>query len=491
MSRKRASILSRRELLAQAIAVASVGPMTFASGGTMIKRPNVLFILTDQWRGPAFGYAGDPNVKTPNIDRFAQESFNFENAVSVCPVCTPYRASLMTGRFPTSTGMFLNDLYLPDEELCLAEVFRKGGYTTGYIGKWHLDGHGRADYIPPERRQGFEYWKAAECDHNYTHSHYYEGTSDEKLFWRGFDAFSQTKDAQEYMRRHSGQGKPYFLMVAYGGPHFPHSITPEEFRALYPKNSLTLRPNVPEDMREAARDELVGYYAHCTALDDCVGELLNTLHELGAEQDTLVVFTSDHGEMMGSHDWRPCVKQTVWNESASVPFLLRYPALHESTPRTLRMPINTPDIMPTLLSMAGLSIPASVEGDDWSDVVRGVKGEPDIAALYMSVAPFDVNHEMEEFRAIRTARYTYARNLKGPWVLFDNVHDPYQLTNLVDEKVNVVLRNQLDERLQRRLAQIGDAFHARDFYIQRWGYSVEKNGNIPYGLGATVQSPRR
>ena len=99
------------------------------------QKPNIIYILTDQWRASATGFAGDPNVKTPNMDALAKSSLNFKNAVSVIPVCTPHRAALMTGRYPTSTGMFLNDIHLPDEELCIAEVFGKAGYNTGYIGK--------------------------------------------------------------------------------------------------------------------------------------------------------------------------------------------------------------------------------------------------------------------------------------------------------------------------------------------------------------------
>ncbi|MBA7586694.1 Ulvan-active sulfatase [subsurface metagenome] len=133
------------------------------------QKPNVIYILTDQWRASAFGYAGDPNVKTPQIDKFAKEAVCFTNAVSVCPVCTPYRASLLTGKYPTSTGMFLNDLYLPEEELCMAEIFKSAGYNTAYLGKWHLDGHGRFNNVSQERRQGFDYWKALECSHEYNY----------------------------------------------------------------------------------------------------------------------------------------------------------------------------------------------------------------------------------------------------------------------------------------------------------------------------------
>ena len=135
--------------------------------------------------------------KTPNLDRLAGEVLNFRNAVSVCPVCTPYRAALMTGRYPDlAPACSSTTLTCRTSELCMAEVFGAAGYDTAYIGKWHLDGHGRSAFIPPERRQGWDYWKAAECDHNYNHSHYYAGDSDEKQFWDGYDAFAQTEDAQ-------------------------------------------------------------------------------------------------------------------------------------------------------------------------------------------------------------------------------------------------------------------------------------------------------
>jgi arylsulfatase A-like enzyme len=114
-----------------------------ALGVQATKKPNVLFILADQWRADATGYAGDPNVKTPNLDKLATEGINFSTAVTVCSICTPYRASLQTGKYPLSTGMYINDLYLPAEELCMGEIFKEAEYNTAYIGKWHLDGHGR------------------------------------------------------------------------------------------------------------------------------------------------------------------------------------------------------------------------------------------------------------------------------------------------------------------------------------------------------------
>jgi arylsulfatase A-like enzyme len=449
-------------------------------------KPNIIFVLTDQWRASAFGFAGDPNVKTPHLDKLAAQSVRFTNAVSVCPVCTPYRAALMTGRFPTSTGMFLNDLYLPDAELCMAEIFKATGYDTAYIGKWHLDGHGRSAFVPPARRQGFDYWKAAECDHEYNHSHYYAGASPEKQFWPGYDAFAQTADAQQYLRQRTPSDKPFLLVMAFGQPHFPHASAPAEYQALYPPEKLVLTSNVPAAGGAAARKELVGYYAHCTALDKCIGDLLATLQDTGLAGRTIVVFTSDHGEMMGAHAISPRTKQWPYDEAVRIPFLLRLPQV---APRVVTTPLNTPDILPTLLGLAGVPVPAPVEGGDLSALVTTGGPGSDRAALMMCVSPFISN--LIEYRGIRTERYTYVRNLAGPWLMFDNQSDPQQLHNLTDDPASATLRKNLDARLQAELKKTGDEFRPGRFYLDKWGYTVEPHGSIPYGPDAKMQSPRR
>jgi arylsulfatase A-like enzyme len=454
------------------------------------RRPNIVYLLADQWRASALGYTGDPNVKTPSLDALAKRSINFCHAVSVCPVCTPYRAALLTGRYPTSTGMFMNDLYLPDEALCMAEIFKAAGYDTGYIGKWHLDGHGRSAFIPPERRQGFDYWKVAECEHNYNHSHYYTGTSPEKKFWPGYDAFAQTRDAQQYLRDHAKATKPFVLVVSYGTPHFPHNSAPEEYKQLYPPESIKLPPNVPATQQAAARKEIQGYYAHCTALDKCIGDIVKTLDETGLTNDTVLVFTSDHGEMMGAQNIRPHAKQVPWDESIRVPFLLRFPALHGGEGRVVQTPINTPDILPTLLGLANVPVPAVIEGENLADLMRQPGTERDRAALIMSVASFV--KEGEEYRGIRTSRYTYVQNVAGPWLLYDNQEDPYQMKNLVADPTRAALRNQLNERLQQELKRIGDDFQPRRHYTEAWGYNTRgEDGGIPYTKGAPMQSPSK
>jgi arylsulfatase A-like enzyme len=454
-------------------------------------KPNIVFLLADQWRAKATGYAGDPNVKTPQLDRLAAESLCFRNAVSVCPVCTPYRAALMTGRYPTSTGMFLNDAYLPAGERCIAEVLRAAGYDTAYIGKWHLDGHGRSSYIPPERRHGWDYWKAAECDHDYNHSHYYEGQSNEKRFWEGYDAFAQTADAKAYLRRQAHSGRPFMLMVSYGPPHFPHASAPPEFKKLYPPEKIQLPPNVPPEMQSLARQEAQGYYAHCTAIDKCIGEVVAALADAGLAENTILVFSADHGEMLGAHGNRPMLKQVAWDEASHVPFLLRWPAAHGRQGREVQTPLTTPDICPTLLGLAGVAVPKSVEGEDLSILVRGGGKELDRAALYMAVAPFGGGESNREYRAIRTSRYCYVRRLEGPWLLFDDQRDPDQMNNLVEQPEFAALRRDLDTRLQAELKKIGDDFRPAAYYVNAWGYELAKHGSLSYAPGAKVQSPQR
>lgn len=458
------------------------------------KKPNIIYILADQWRASALGYSGDPNVKTPNLDLLAKESFNFRNAVSAIPICTPYRASLMTGRYPTSTGMFLNDLHLPPTELCIGDALVSGGYQTGYIGKWHLDGHGRHSFIPEERRRGFQYWKVAECDHNYNNSHYYSGNSDEKLYWQGYDVFAQTKDAQQYIRDHADTDKPFALFLSYGTPHFPHLTAPEEYKERYPLDKIIMPANVPDsNINEALLLEAQGYYAHCEALDKSVGDLLATLDELGLAENTLLVFTSDHGEMLGSHGVRAKAKQVPLSESAMVPFLLRYPAIHGEKGTDITMPINTPDIFPTLFGLVGLPIPATVEGEDLSAVIFDGKEKENRAVLYMNPAPFEKGEYGREYRAVKTAKYTYVRSLEGPWLLFDDESDPIQMNNLVSNPEYTDMVRTLDEKLQVLLSEIGDDFRPAQSYIDEWGLVLAPHGSIAYSneMDTEPQTPQR
>ncbi len=447
-------------------------------------QPNIVFVFADQWRGQATGYAGDPNVQTPHIDRLAGESLNLANTISTCPVCTPYRGSLLTGQYPLTHGLFVNDVPLDPHAVTMGKLFAAAGYDTAYIGKWHVDGHGRTAYIPPERRQGFQFWRTLECTHHYNHSAYYASDpagadSDVPEFWEGYDAIAQTREAQRYIREHD-RSKPFLLVLSWGPPHNPYGTAPEAFRKLYPAEKIRLRPNVPLPLSMFVPHALAGYYAHCTALDACLGDLLATLDETGLADDTLFVFTSDHGDAVGCQGHGN--KQAPWEESILVPMLLRYPARYGRQPRTLDAVIGTPDLLPTLLGLADLPVPPSVEGLDFTAYLDGGPDPSDGAALIACYHPIaDWWHGLggREYRGLRTARHTYVRSLDGPWLLFDNQADPYQLDNLVDKPEHAALVRELDDRLQRKLDSQGDAFLPGVELCRRRGYPLDRMETVP------------
>ncbi|HSH19384.1 MAG TPA: sulfatase, partial [Draconibacterium sp.] len=421
--------------------------------------------------------AGDPNVKTPNLDKFADEAVNFANAVSVLPVCTPHRASLLTGRYPTTTGMFLNDIYLPDKELCMAEIFKAKGYNTAYLGKWHLDGHGRTNNVESARRQGFDYWKALECSHDYNNMPYYENDNPEMKHWDGYSPYALAANANQYMTKHAKDDNPFLLFISIATPHFPHGSAPLEYKEMYPKEKLILQPNVPEEWEEKTREELQGYYGHCTATDKAIGSVLDKMKELNLMENTIVVFTSDHGEMMGSHGMRPFMKQLAWDESIKVPFLISYPSIAENKGAVVNAPINTPDILPSLLGLASIEIPEAVEGEDLSDLIKSPDPDIDRAALVMNPCPFTSEYKYPEYRAIRTKQYTYARTPHGASKLFDNLKDPYQMNNLLGQDEFAKLQQDLDAKLNVALKKIGDDFQSRDFYLQKWNVKLDETRN--------------
>lgn len=443
-------------------------------------QPNILLIIADQWRAQAFGFAGDPNVKTPHFDRFERGAVNFTQAVSGTPVCTPARATLLTGQRPLTHGLFINDVPLRPEAVTIAEVLKGQGYDTGCIGKWHVDGQGRSNFIPRERRQGFDYWKVLECTHAYNNSPYY-ADGPEKLKWEGYDAIAQTKDAQRYIESRAKAGRPFLLWLAWGPPHNPYETAPEKYRAMYDPAKLQLRPNVPKEVEARTRKDLAGYYAHCTALDDCFAELLATLESAGVADNTIVVVTSDHGDMLGSHSL--IRKQKPHEESARVPMLLRLPASLGIKPRRVDGAINTEDVMPTLLRLCGLKPPAGVEGLDFTGYLRGGADPSGGATVIQCASPFGEFTRAsggKEYRAVRTKRFTYARDLDGPWLLFDNERDPYQLKNLIGNPAYAQDQARMEALLRQKLAEAHDEFRPGAEYLAKWNYKVNATGTMPY-----------
>lgn len=448
------------------------------------KKPNVIFILADQWRAQAVGYAGNQDVITPNLDKLAKESIVFNTAVAVMPVCTPYRASLLTGQYPLTHGVFYNDKPLPNEALTMAEIYKEAGYQTGYIGKWHLNGHKNGEHpfhsrtlpVPQNRRQGFDYWKVAEVTHDYNNSFYFD-EKDQKHTWPGYDAFAQTDSAISYIQRQ--KNSPFLLFLSWGPPHDPYFTAPAKYQEMYDPSKINLRPNVPEALRDSAKRVMASYYAHCTALDKAMGDLLATLENEGIADNTILVFTSDHGDMLLSKG--ALKKQRPWNESMLVPMLLRYPAGLGRQAKQINKPINTPDILPTLLGLSNIAIPATVEGTNLSEALKGEKEYEKEAALVILPVPF---HEWnflnggKEYRALRTEKYTYARDLNGPWLLYDNEKDPYQEENLVDNPKYATVQANLDKQLQQKLTATHDAFLPADEHMRQWKYRYDFDDSL-------------
>ena len=441
-------------------------------------RPNVVFVFADQMRAQATGYAGNPDARTPALDRLASQSANFVNAVSGHPVCCPYRASLMTGQYPLTHGVYINDVPLETDAPALAEVFAAHGYQTGYIGKWHLYGSPdgayarRRAYVPPDHRLGFEYWKAFECNHDYMNSPYFEDENVEPQMWEGYDALAQTRDACQYVRDHADDDDPFFLMLSWGTPHNPYDQVPERYASLFEQDTFSLRPNVPENYRDRAMNTLRGYYAHIAAIDDCVGMLLDTLEETDLAEDTLFVFTSDHGDMHSSQGVRR--KQVPWDESIRVPLLLRYPGRFGSEGQEFLTPINTPDLMPSILGLCDLPVPDTVEGRNYATLMTGDTDE----AVVTDFAPaaflnYPVSFAMSRaqglpaYRGVRTARYTYVRTQRGPWLLYDNVEDPYQMHNLCSDPAYARVQARLEDELRAWLDALDDRFLPGYVYLER------------------------
>jgi arylsulfatase A-like enzyme len=433
------------------------------------KRPNVLYILADEWRAQSTRYNGDTHVETPALDRLAQQSVHYDMAVSGTPVCCPYRASLLTGQYPLTHGVIVNDMELKPKGVTMGEAFTKAGYRTGWIGKWHVYGspdgqYGRRlSYIPPEKRFGFDYWKACECTHEYNHSLYYEGNDPTPKYWPGYDAFAQTDDACGFIQRQAKSSDPYCLVLSLGPPHFPLETAPPPFRSRYEGREIALRKNVPENLRAKSAEMHRGYYAHMAALDMCLDRLLKVV-----DDDTIVVFTSDHGDMMLSQALT--TKQYPWDESIRVPFLLRYPRKFGTKQRRVATPLNSPDILPTLLSLTGIPIPDSVEG-------RAGGGGP--ALLTLPVPATETRrYGIAEYRGLRTERHTYVRSIHGPWLLYDNRADPFQMRNLVGKSdVQAKLDRELDAELKRR----GDDFLPAARYVERAGIGHYRELNVPIG----------
>jgi arylsulfatase A-like enzyme len=457
-----------------------------------IEPPNVIFLLIDQVRADAIGaYGGAKNVATPHIDRLAKEGVMFTNAISTAPLCTPYRGMLMTGRYPTHTGLVLNWVEVNPKERSIAHAFGDAGYDTGFLGKWHLaagfkkhDGdhiataadrariqrqraayrklNPETEFVPPgPARLGFQHWEAYNF-HVAFNDYYYYGDTSERLRKEGYETDILIDQAIAFMEKRKATGKPFFLTVAPHPPHPPFRTKwcPQGYLKQIPKR-LHWSPNVPED-HPMRRNQIAArcYYAMIKNADDNVGRLLDYLDKSNLGRNTIVVLTSDHGTMLGSHGRRN--KMVPYAEALDVPLIMRWPKRIPAGRRDDSV-YTAMDHLPTLCTLAGVGSPRKVDGKDRSAGTLGTGGASlDDGELIMNYVShwdyFDSGTRWPEWRGVRTKRYTYARWLKGDEELYDNEADPYQMRNLVGDATSAPVLTRLRQRLKVLLAEAHDEF---------------------------------
>ena len=427
-----------------------IGSHLFAKIKSHNAKPNIVFIFADQMRASAMGAMGNPVVKTPNLDRLAKQGLLLTNAISLQPVCSPFRAQLMTGRYGHTTGVNENNIKLPNSEITIAEVLKDDGYATGYIGKWHLEGT-RHDPVAVEDHQGWDYWAVRNVAHDYKQAVYWLNDSIEPVIDNRWEPFVQTDLAIEYIK--TNKPRPFILMLSFGPPHPPYWAPPEYVKR-YDDANIILRPNVPKGPKnDKLKNKIKKYYAMISSLDDCVGRIMATLDQFDLTENTILVFTSDHGDMLGSQGHRQ--KRRPWEESINIPFIIRYPKkIKEGQVKDWL--VASVDIMPTMLGLTGTRIPDGVQGIDYSATFTGLEKNEREAIFLFNGKPG--GGRIPDWRGIRTKEWVFAFHAKGDWVMYDLNSDPYELNNLVDNpkyatkkeelrRQIIAIRNKLGENL--------------------------------------------
>ncbi len=429
-------------------------------------RPNILFVFADQMRAMDMGCAGNPAVPTPAMDRLAREGVLCERHYAVCPICSPNRASMLTGTAPTTHRLVLNDTPMRVDLPSLGTRARDLGYRTAYIGKWHVDGGPRDRFIPPgPRRLGFDdYWAAWNCSHEYFNTRYHLQNSPVVQHREGYEPEIQTELALSFIDESAAAAAPFCLALSWGPPHNPYEEVPDQYREMIDPATIVLRPNVrpiPREVLDPAwshPETTRDYLAQIASLDVMLGRLLKRLDDLGIADQTLVVFTSDHGEMMWSQGL--LYKCVPFEEAVNIPLLIRYPRSVPAGRRNQSL-IGSMDLLPTLATLAGWPAGPRLDGRDLSAALRGNAPKVDTPLLMANYGHyvFRPDFPVPEWRGLRDARYTLATTPGlAPWLMFDNLNDPFQMRNLADDPSVASDRDRLTAWLQQTLQTLGDPF---------------------------------
>ena len=395
--------------------------------------PNIIFAFSDEHRWQSLSFTETPALQTPALDRLAKEGASFKTCISNNPLCVPARTMIMTGKWPYATRALENNgaMLDPDKQPTLGRLFSGAGYRTCYIGKWHIG-------MRPDSA-GFGRSLIWENTNNHWKSFYRDGAGKQKHD-DGYNAVGMTDQALAFMDESAKDKRPFLMMLSWNPPHAKFTDPPDDMKALYPKDALAFRPSYQGKNKEQDLGNYQGYFGHISAIDRELGRLLQRLDDLKLAEDTIVIYTSDHGSMFGEHG--KSSKRHPEEESILVPFLARWPGHIPAGSRPDQL-FGTIDIFPTLCGLAGMPVPASCQGLSFAPALLGqpMKGPESQFIMHISNAKeYDKVADnpkarvfREFFRGVRTPRYTYAVGVNGPWLLFDNLKDPYQLKNRIDD----------------------------------------------------------
>ena len=421
-------------------------------------RPNVVLFVSDTHRWGAMSFTQTPQMETPNLDRLRQQGVSLDRHYVNLPICTPFRALLMTGRWPYQQGLIANHMSLaqrvdmPSDQRTrgtLAWAFRDAGYVTGHFGKWHLGGRDARPF-------GFDKSIVWAGTNNHRKCRY-SIDGKEYAVWEGLsNSTATTRQALEWMERVAGGEKPFFVKISVNPPHGPFHDAPDAKKALYPdETALPFHPlDITRDF-EQHRD----YHALISGMDSDLGEVMARLEKLKLADSTILLYTSDHGGMTGVDGVAYGQKRHPNDESARIPFLIRWPGQFPEGVR-LDAPTSTIDVFPTLTFLTGLASSElaesaeyvnSLPGTDLSGLLRGEPGAPRPDSVFLA-HPSNMNnrgsrHELI-WRAVVMDEFTYAVTESGEHRLWANT-DGYQVTNLLDDPAHKETRKRLWERLDR------------------------------------------
>ena len=431
---------------------------------------NIIFYFTDQQRWDTCGCFGQPLDITPNLDALAREGVKFDNAFSPQPVCGPCRALFQTGKYPTETGCFRNNIMLPASVKTLGQYMEEAGYETAYIGKWHLASDGELEKpptidhtvtaIPRELRGGYTgFWRAADVL-EFT-SHGYDGfvfdENDRRVDFKGYRADCINDMALEFLDGYTGEN-PFFMTISQIEPHHQndrkHYEGPEGSKERFRDFIL------PEDLKALggnAAEEYPDYLGQCASLDENLGRLVAKLKEKGLYENTVILFASDHGShfltrnrddhLNGYDDY----KRSCHDACLHVPLVIAGGPYRGG--RAVEELVSTASLPKTILALAGVDVGDAMIGENLLDVVEK-KADNRPNEIFAQISESRVG------RCIRTARYTYS--VYAPGVnggaaaasdryaddfLYDMEQDPHQLNNLVADPAYAQVKAELRERL--------------------------------------------